>query len=241
MKKILICIFIILSILVGLTLFNNSKDKVEVANKNNIENSTDIMNEAETNNSNTYFDTNPITLGIYLYDKTTNKRYLADETTDKWTYHNDIHEFNVIFTQKKEIEGSPTRECFPKYMNNYNNISDYRTGFHIKFKTEDEVFDKTIISPKDVDDFFEYLEVYLYDGYHRAKGEWYSHTTEEEFNKNTIFTTIKLTAGKSVSKITSSIELTAFSYIGDDDFDSNGNYRGNSKYSIVLNNSSLNY
>ena len=63
---------------------------------------------------------------------------------------------------------------------------------------------KTILRPKDTEEFYDYLEVYLYDDYHRTGG-WYSHTTDSEFNDNTLLTSIKLTAGKNVSEITSSV------------------------------------
>ena len=215
-------------------MFNDKKENTEVSNNS-------VSNTSETTlNINTYMDNNPITLGLYLFDKTTNKRNLVTQTNDVWTFHNDIHEFNVIYTQDKEIEGTTTRECFPKYMNQYSNILDYRIGFHIEFNIGEKIIDKTILSPKDVDEFFDYLEVYLYDGYHRAKGEWYSHTTEQQMTKDTIFTTIKLTSGKNVNNITSNIKLTAFSYLDNEDFDSNGNYRGKSKYSIVLKNKNIN-
>ena len=222
--------------MVVVTTFNNKNEKVETSTNNNSE----ISNTTATDSTENYNDTNPITLGLYLFDKATNKRNLVKETSDIWSFHNDIHEFNVIYTQEDEIEGTATRECFPKYMSNYSNIADYRTGFHISFNVGEEKIDKTILSPKDVDEFFDYLEVYLYDGYHRAKGEWYSHTTEEQMTKDTIFTTIKLTSGKNVSKITSDIKLTAFSYLDNEDFDSDGNYRGKSKYSIVLKNKNIN-
>lgn len=179
-----------------------------------------------------YIDKNPIKLGIYRYDD--NKRILLTESSNKWTYHKDIDVFNVIYTQKQEIEPIKTGECFAKYLEEYSEEAlKYRIGFHVKFETEDNIFDKTILSPKDVEEFFDILEIYLYDGYHREKNEWYSHTTEEEFTKDTIFTAIKFTAGKNIAKITSNIELTAFSYIPED-LDENNNYKGNSKYSIII-------
>ena len=110
---------------------------------------------------------------------------------------------------------------------------DYRGYSVLDAASGNETIEKTILTPNDTTSFFDYLEIYLYDGYHRSANEWYSHTTEEEFNDKTIFTGIKLTSGKNVNQITSDIELTAFSY-DKDDFDENRNYKGTSKYSIIV-------
>ena len=50
---------------------------------------------------------------------------------------------------------------------------------------------------------------------------------------NTIFTTIKLTTSTKINDITSDIELTAFTYLDDNDF-LDGNYRGNSKFTTII-------
>ena len=229
--KFLIALVVILVILFIFKHFNTPK----IQQNEILENTTVTENVVEDEEKNTYVDTNPIKLGIYLLNDNETKRELITTFSNKWTYHKDITVFNIIYTNKEEIEATRTAECFEKYLKDYTeDISKYRIGFHVKFETEDGTFDKTIISPKDVDEFYDYLEIYLYDGYHRKKGEWYSHTTEEQFNQDTIFTSIKLTAGKNVEKITSNIKLTAFSYDDEDDFDENGDYIGNSKYSITI-------
>ena len=121
---------------------------------------------------------------------------------------------------------------FDTFRDNYENAYNYRIGYIINFSTTESNINKTIISPKDTTEFYDYLEVYLYDDYHR-NGGWYSHTTEEEFNSETLLTSIKLTAGEKVNEITSDITLTVFTY-DEDDFDENNNYRGNSKYTITV-------
>lgn len=184
-----------------------------------------------------YIDDNPIILGIYGKNSSNTKRFLVSEITKPWSYHNDIIEYNVFFTQDSEIETTRLPVCFDKYLARYtSDVSNYRIGYTIQFETADNIINKTIKSPKDVEEFYDFLEVYLYDGYHRKPGEWYSHTTEEEFNNETLLLGIKLTAGKKISEVTSDILLTAFSYDNTnfDDFDIDGNYRGDSKYSIII-------
>lgn len=177
-----------------------------------------------------YIDNNPIQLGIY-----DSKRFLVKECINKWIYHKDILEYNIFYTQEEKIDTTRGPVCFDKYASMYEeDISMYRTGFNVKFSIGDTEIDQTVLSPKDVESFFEYLEIYLYDGYHRKPGEWYSHTTEEEYNENTLFTGIKLTSGVKIKEITSDIILTVFSYDNEDDFDENGKYRGNSFYTITV-------
>lgn len=206
----------------------------------NPHNSTDEPVETETVTApieEKYVDTNPIKLGIY-----DSKRNLVTKCTNKWTYHKDILEYNIFYTQDTKIDTSRIPICFDKYAALYSeDVSSYRIGFNVKFSIGDTEINKTIISPNDVEDFYDYLEIYLYDGYHRKAGEWYSHTVEEEFNESTLFTGIKLTAGVNVKEITSDIILTTFSYNSSDDFDENGFYRGISSYSITVINGEIVY
>lgn len=199
---------------------------------NNSSNTTSEPIEPIQLNEITYIDDNPIKLGIY-----NSKRFLVTECVNKWIYHKDILEYNIFYTQEETIDTTRVPICFDKYASMYEeDISMYRTGFNVKFSIGNTEIDKTVLSPKDVESFFEYLEIYLYDGYHRKPGEWYSHTTEEDFNENTLFTGIKLTSGVKIKEITSDIILTVFSYDSEDDFGKNGNYRGNSFYTITVKN-----
>lgn len=181
-----------------------------------------------------YIDDNPVKLGIYSFNENKSKRYLVNEYINVWKYHTDINTFNVFFTQDEEIDTTRVPVCFDKYSASYENVESYKIGFQIQFSVGEKEYNKTILRPNDPNEFFDYLEIYLYDGYHRAPGEWYSHTTEEQMNDKTLLTSIKLTAGVKNSEITSDIKLTAFSYNGEDDFDEDGFYRGDSKYSITV-------
>ena len=57
--------------------------------------------------------------------------------------------------------------------------------------------------------------------------------TDDMIKDNTIFTTIKLTTSTKINDITSDIELTAFTYLDDNDF-LDENYRGNSKFTTII-------
>lgn len=232
MKKIFLT-FITILIVISL-LFFGYKYLYNIKNDKEIDPPVKMDNvKPNLEETNEYTDNNPIKVGLYKYYGRNNNRKLITEYTNNWTYHQDISSFEVFYTNELEITGNYIQDTFPEYANNYTNIDNYKIGYIISFMTNDNEINKTIISPKDTEEFFDYLEIYLYDDYHIQKGVWYSHTTEEQFNEETLLTSIKLTAGKNISEITSDIKVTVFTY-DYDDFDEFNNYRGNSKYTIVV-------
>lgn len=236
MKKTLIFLIILTIIIFGSIYHKNNQNKTNDIINNNIKKDnikTDIKEE-----SNTYEDDNPIKLGLYKYYGRYKNRELVTEYNDTWTYHKDISSFEVFFTFENSITGNNFQDTFKNYYDKYENIDNYKIGYKISFITNNGEINKMILSPKDTEEFYEYLEVYLYDDYHREKGVWYSHTTEEEYNDNTLLTSIKLTAGINIKEIISDISLSAFTY-DYDDFDENNNYRGISKYSIIVKNNNV--
>ena len=232
MKKVLLTIILILIFFLGGLSINYNQDKDE--NNNPIIKQENVDNDIEPE-KNEYIDNNPIKLGLYKYYGRVKERELIKEYNATWQYHQDISSFEVYYTNEEFITNSRLKETFDNYKNNYVNIDNYKIGYQINFLTNDKEYNKPILSPKDTEEFFDYLEIYLYDDYHREPGVWYSHTLEEEMNDETLLTSIKLTAGKLISEIKSDISVTAFTY-DYDDFDETGNYRGISKYTIVVKN-----
>ena len=234
MKK-FILLFILL-IIIPLSIFSyqyfsNQKDNLENNPNIKIDNLKPNLNEIE----NEYIDDNPITIGLYKYYNRNTNRELIHEYSTTWNYYNDISSFEVFFTNESFISGNYFQDTFKYYLDNYNNIDNYKIGFHISFLTNEKEFNRTILHPNDTEEFFPYLEVYLYDDYHREKGVWYSHTTEADYTDETLLTSIKLTTGKKINEIISDITVTCFSY-DSNDFDANNNYLGNSKHTIIVKN-----
>ena len=229
-RKIFLLIILILIVILSLIYLYKPKD-IPITNditKNEITPSLEEEN-------NEYVDTNPIKISLYKYYNRSNPRTILKEYFDNWNYHQDILSLEAFFTTEEEISGSYFQDVFYEYYNTYTNIENYKIGYKISFLTNEMEVNKTILSPNDTTDFFEYLEVYLYDDYHREKGVWYSHTTEEEYNEETLLTSIKLTAGIRVQEIVSDIAVTAFTYDADD-FNESGEYKGNSKYTVIVKN-----
>lgn len=222
-KKILFLSLILL--LVGC-----SKEKTQ---NNIIEDETINTKSEENSQVETYIDNNPIKLGIYMYyNSNTNRKQLTEYTTS-WNLNVDLCSLEIYYTNESEIPGTNQKILWNDYYNNYENIDSYKIGYYLEFETTDKgKIQQYILSPKDTNDIYGYMQIYLYDDIHQDEG-WYSHITEEDYTDNSILTSIKLTGSTYTDNITSDITLTAFTY-DEDDFDENNNYRGNSKSTIII-------
>lgn len=223
MKKI---IFIMLSLmlLVGCNKKEESQDEVIDDKKENVE-----PKEEEK-----YIDNNPIELSFYMYyGKNTNRKRLETYQTPFITGQ-DLCSLEIYYTKEEMLSINSQKSLWNQYLQNYSNIDNYKIGYKISFtNANNENISKYILSPKDTYDIFDFIQIYLYDDIHVQDGAWYSHVTEDEYNPNTILTSIKLTGSDKTNEITSDITLEVFTY-DDDDFDSDGNYRGKSKASIII-------
>ena len=114
----------------------------------------------------------------------------------------------------------------------FNTNNNLKMGFNIKFNTNEETISYNIFSPSNTFEKWQYLMNYLYDDYANMGKSFYSHIEDNEYNGNSLFTSFKMQAAE-IDKITSKIELTVFTYDGEDDFVDN-EYRGNSKYTLNI-------
>lgn len=177
-----------------------------------------------------YIDNNPIILG--MYQNNNNQRTLLSTYESPLTIYKDIISLETYYTKDKTFTGNQ-KELWNQYLSNYESVSAYKIGYKIEFATAKETFSKNILSPKDTESIFNYIQIYLYDDINQ-ESSYYSHITEEEVTEKTIFTSIKLTASTYIDDITSPIIVTAFTY-DSDDFDESNNYRGRSSYKVTIN------
>ena len=177
----------------------------------------------------TYKDDNPIKVGLYMNGK------LIDEYNTTIVDGTDIASFDVYFTNESDVGSSNTKNNFNKYYQMYDDISNYKIGFYISFDTEEKTMEEVILDPSKMHTLY-YIYNYLYDDIHQPDGSWYSHVEEKDVTDETIYSSIKLYASGETSKITSPITLMVFTYDSDDDFDSEGHYRGVSSHTITINN-----
>lgn len=191
----------------------------------------DIKQEVIEEIEEEYEDDNPIKVGLYIY--TNGRRILSENYESAWPIYTDINGFTAYFANDKEISNSRLQSVWKSLYQNYENIDDYKIGYHLKFDTLDGPVSKTILKPSDGKDFYDYIQIYLYDDIHQDSA-WYSHMNDSDVRENTIFTTIKLTTSTKIAEVTSDIELTVFTYNDMDDFDESGNYRGVSSHTTII-------
>ena len=117
--------------------------------------------------------------------------------------------------------------------NKYNANNNLKIGFNIKFSTDTEDISYNIFNPSNCMEKWEYLLNYLYDDYANRGKSFYSHIEENEYNENTLFTSIKLQSNDRALSIKNKILLTVFTYDTDDDFKDN-EYRGNSSSTLTI-------
>lgn len=228
-------ILIILALIITfITLYNigklnntNSSDNIENDNATDINN--EIIKEIE------YVDDNPITLGLYVKDGNY-KKLVKNEYYCGWDPEEVLGIFYVVYTNEEIIQGTNFNSVWKNYLNNYTNIDKYRIGYNIKFTMKSgEIIDQTILNPDHAYLMYPEIQFYLYDDINLIPGKRYYHVTSEEMNEDTICSSVKLVGDKMTPNITSSIELTAFTYDSDDDFDkTTGKYRGKSSYTIII-------
>ena len=219
MRKILIVLSLFL--LCGCS-FNNKIEPVIDEEINN--NDTEMKDE--------YVDDNPIKVGLFSASGSYhNKTKLVDTYYTDFTSGIDIGSFEVFFTDDSVVDGNNFKDTWNKYYNMYSNIDEYKIGFNIKFILKDGTnFNGNFLEP-DIYKFGKYFYVYLYDDINQVDGTFYSHL--ESMNDNTMITSIKIYAVDGIEEVENFI-LTVFTYKDNNDFDSDGNYRGNSIYGIRI-------
>lgn len=232
--------YIILIVLIVLLIFGGIYFFVIRENKSNNINKVNTTNTIKENKveEKKYVDDNEIIIGLYKEFNDNHQRELVKEFNAPWILGTDITSFVAFATNEETISGDTFQIVWKDYWNKYNN-EGYKIGYHIYFTTSDgHTFDKNILRPADVQEYFYYVQTYLYDDIHHDIGVWYSHVEDSEYTDQTILTSIKLFSSNYIDMVNSPIKLTVFTYNDNDDFDSNtGLYRGNSKYEITINKS----
>lgn len=217
---------------------NNINTNVSVYQEDSTlsESSTDIQDEETTTKTETYTDSNPVKIGIYI-QKGNTKSLITNEYSCNWDPEEIMGLFYVVPTLDPTLPNSSFSELWKSYINEYPNSNSYRIGYNIKFTLNTgEVIDRTILNPDNAYYMFPKIMVFLYDDVNLIPGKRYYHITNDEMNDKTICSSVKLVGDVETQNIISPIELTAFCFDSKDDFDENTNkYRGNSFYTITIN------
>lgn len=228
MKK-FILVLLTICFLTGCSIFE--KDKSE--NDSNKENIVEEKKE-ETPTVPVYTDDNNTPIG--LYERNSNRLKLVSEFSTKVSTKKDIKTFQAFPSTEENIDHSGKRyaDFYYEKWNEVNPDNKYKVGFNLSYVLADGTkISQNIFGPSTTQTNYDYIEVYLYDAYKHRNDSFYSHIEEKDYNDETLITSIKLTAGSKFNDIKSKINLTVFTY-DEDDFDENNEYRGNSKYSVII-------
>ena len=179
----------------------------------------------------------PNVIGFYTREA---HRKLLDEFAGNWKRGKDIYIFDVYATNKEELEYNSHKALFEAYWDEFSLADDYKIGYCLKFTLDTGVTHKLMIRlpkdcPKDKNAFFyPYVEVYVYDNIHLRPGVKFYHLEEKTTYPYTLMTSIKLTPGVRIDEV-AAIELTAFIYKDNNDFDVvSGDYIGPVSYTIPV-------
>ncbi len=220
-------IILILLLLTTACSFNFSKEtKEDIKEQENDKMQEEIAKKPK------YQDENSLKVALYqknnnLYKKVTVfKSHLND--------FKDIGVFTVILDDKEQVSGN-VKELYNNVKNQYEDFSKYKIGYNINFTLKDgTVYNENILKPIDLLDytFSDYLYIWLYDDINT--NGWHSHLEEKDYNENTVMSSIKLMSTGLSREVQDGFKITVFTYDTEDDFDIDGNYRGNSKFTLTI-------
>ena len=176
-----------------------------------------------------------IPIAIYIPIKNTQNRRIVNGFGSTWTAKKDIDCFEVLLSEEKEENGSRFFEIFDRLWADHPEAEGHKIGYELQITMKNGTSHiHVILKPEDVtDDFFPYLECYLYDDIHQ-NGAWaYYHLLPTTMKEDTLMTSIKLTAGAKIDQV-EDIQLTAFLYRDERDFNSAGRYAGGNSWTIGI-------
>lgn len=158
---------------------------------------------------------------------------MGDIYSAPWKKGKDIGSFEVIASDEALLDGSFFGDIFGAAWTAFPDSGSCKIGYTLRYTLDDgSEIRYTMLAPKHIE-HTEYIECWLYDDYHREPHKSYSHLKDSQMKSNTLITSIKLTAGKQIARVTD-IWLTAFVCASLDDFDAERNYIGNTSCTIHI-------
>ena len=158
---------------------------------------------------------------------------MGDTYSAPWKKGKDIGSFEVIASDEAMLDGSFFGDIFGAAWKQFPDADACKIGYALRYTLDDGTEIRySMLAPKHIE-HTEYIEVWLYDDYHREPHQFYSHLKDSQMKGDTLITSIKLTAGKQIDRVTD-IWLQAFVCASLDDFDEDRNYIGNTSCTIHI-------
>ena len=177
-------------------------------------------------------------LSFYRRNPDTKVREKKSEFSAPWVRGTDISSFEVFASDEESItfQTAYFDDAFNAYWNAFEGKENCRIGYTVDFDLKSgEHIHKTLLKAGDELEYRPYLENYLYDDVHQAKGAWYSHLLPEQMTDTTLMTSIKFTPGEKIDEVGDTITVKAFVYNSEKDFDENGDYIGDVFSDLIIN------
>lgn len=176
---------------------------------------------------------NNIPIGLYTIQG--GKLVRTSKWDCDWSRDSIFGLFYALASDEDTVEFSNYKQTFKDYWNKYN-TQGYKIGYNLKFSLDTgEIINQRILSPQNTDDLFKHIQFYLYDDVTDMPGRRYYHMREFEMTDETMLTSVKLVGYKETKGVNGPIELSVFTYNGDEDFDKDtGEYLGNSKFTMKI-------
>ncbi|MBR2785034.1 MAG: hypothetical protein IKD74_03505 [Clostridia bacterium] len=236
MKKKTIPFLIILTIVISIiytTILINRNKNMDKNNNENIEIENTEIEIEETIEEPKYKDENQVPISLYIEQG--NELVKISEYSCDWSPENVLNLFYAIPSTEESISAYNFDSMWKEKIAAYPNGDKCRIGYQVSFKYEDgETYTYNLKCPDDTYFTFPKVMTYLYDDVNLVPGKPYYHITQDVMYDYTIASSIKLVGDVDSDKIEGPITLTAFCFDSEDDFDEEGNYRGNSKYTITI-------
>jgi len=183
-------------------------------------------------NENVYDNDIPIsfyTFNGYEYVRTS-------ELYCNWSKNNILAECYAIASTEDTLTGINFETIFRENWDKQEKSSEYKIGYNIKLQLDSgEVINKNILEPKDLEELLTYIQIYLYDDITFMPNKLYYYLTQEELMPENMLTSIELIGSNEIERVNGPIELTVFTYNGEEDFETNtGMYLGNSKFTLKI-------
>ncbi len=158
---------------------------------------------------------------------------MGDTYTAPWKKGKDIGSFEVIASDEALLDGDFFGDIFGRAWTAFPDCGSCKIGYTLRYTLDDGTEIRySMLAPKHIE-HTEFIEVWLYDDYHREPHQFYSHLKDSQMKGDTLITSVKLTAGKQISRVTD-IWLEAFVCASLDDFDAERNYIGDTSCSIHI-------
>lgn len=195
------------------------------------------IKEHEKEEMQSFLDENVLdnTIPIGFYTIQNGKLVLTSEWKCNWSRDSIFGLFYTLASNEEVISFSNYKTTFNDYWSKYN-TDGYKIGYNIKFSLDTgEVINQRILEPQDTIDLFKHIQFYLYDDVTYMPGRIYYHMRQEEITEDTMLTSVKLVGYKETKGVNGPIELTVFTYNGEEDFDNETKeYLGNSKFTMKI-------